>query len=152
SPSNWFRIPSRRPLILIASSVIAIGLVFGLWWFVLYKPDLQRGLIALSNAYRRERPVEERITGFGYAPWPDRRGEDPPDIDTVSLDLAERLLLDAVRRHPDSRSRSALGALYLAERKFDKARAQFEEALSKDPNSAAVHSNYGAALLELAKT
>jgi tetratricopeptide (TPR) repeat protein len=129
--------------------LLALGLVG--WRVFFYQSDVNKGLVALKSAYREQRPVEARLSGFDYAPLSETRGNEPLKIDQMSHDRAERILLDAVRDHPGPASYHALGQLYLAERKLDRALAQFEEALKTDSRNARLHSDIGAALLELGK-
>jgi tetratricopeptide (TPR) repeat protein len=129
--------------------LLCVGLVG--WRLFFYQSDVNKGLVALKSAYREQRPVEARLSGFDYAPLSETRGNEPGKVDQISHDRAERILLDAVQDHPGAASYQALGQLYLAERKFDKALSQFEEALKTDPRNARLHSDIGAALLELGK-
>jgi CHAT domain-containing protein/Tfp pilus assembly protein PilF len=147
----WWRRPALVPYFrLAAAAVIVVGLGIGIWRVFFYQSEVSKGIAALAQAYREQRPLEARISGFNYAPAANTRGEQAK-TDQVALDRAERILLDAVFEHPGSASHHALGRLYLAQQQFDKAIAQFEEALKADPNNAQLHNDYGAALLELGK-
>ncbi|MFN8001983.1 MAG: CHAT domain-containing protein [Acidobacteriota bacterium] len=68
---------------------------------------------------------------------------------------AERMVLDAYVEHPSPATRHALGKYYLADKQFDKAIEQFNEALKETPtsasNAAELHNDLGAALLEKSK-
>jgi CHAT domain-containing protein/tetratricopeptide (TPR) repeat protein len=143
----WNRSFSTPYLSMAAAAVIVVGIV-GIWWGFFYQSEVEKGMTALARAYRDERPLEARISGFGYAPLPDTRGNGLSKTDTVSLNLAERILLDEAQKQRTAAAYHALGRLYLAEKKFDHAFAQFEEALKRDPDNAQLHSDYGAALLE----
>lgn len=150
--SQWRQQLFASPYFRMASAaVIVLGLGFGIWRVFFFQSEVSRGSAALAKAYRIERPVEARITGLNYAPLADTRGSDQSQVDELSLNRAERILLDEVSDHPTSAAYHALGRFYLAESKFDKAIAQFEEALKGDPNNAQLHSDYGAALLEKGK-
>src|SRR5262249_51642403 len=151
--SVWWKRAFANPYLRIAAAaVIVFGLGLGIWRVFFYQSDVAKGMAALAKAYRAERPVEARISGLGYAPLNDTRGVEQPKVDELSLNRAERILLDEVSEHPSSAAaHHALGRFYLAERKFDKAIAHFDEALKGDANNAQLHSDYGAALLELGK-
>ncbi len=137
------------PSIKIAASILLIVCVgFGIYRVFFYQSQLSKGLAALDDAYHDKRPLEARISGFGYAPLSTTRGEDPKKMDYVARDRAERILLDATHDDPSSASHHALGKLYLAEQKLAQAIDQFEQALNLDPNNAQAHSDLGAALLE----
>lgn len=131
-----------------ASVLIVAGLGFGIWRTFFYQPDHNKGLIALQTAFREQRPIESRISGFDYAPT--QRGG-PERIDYLQRDRAASLLLNAVSDNPNTATHHALGKYYLAERQFDKAIDQFEAALRLGPDDAQVHSDLGAALLEKGK-
>jgi CHAT domain-containing protein/lipopolysaccharide biosynthesis regulator YciM len=139
------------PVLVAATILIVAGLGIAVWRGFFYQSDVDKGLVALNAAYREQRPIEARISGFNYAPLPNTRGTEQAKVDDVSLNRAERILLDEVSEHPTPAAHHTLARLYLAERKFDKAIIQFEEALKEDPNNAHLHSDFGAALLEKGK-
>lgn len=150
---NWRHTLFGTKLKVAAMLLLTLGLGLGSWRLFLQQSPVERGLASLRSAYRERRPVEERITGFDYAPLVELRGgEEEERVDTRARDRAELLLLDAVRERPGPDSRHALGRLYLSKRQFDKAIAQFEEALKDAPSNAQVHSDFGAALLERGKS
>jgi CHAT domain-containing protein len=152
SPSVWWKQAFSSPYLRMAgAAVIVIGLGLFIWRVFFYESEVEKGMSALAKAYRTERTVEARITGLGYAPMNITRGAEQSKIDELQLDLAERILLQEVTEHPSPASHHALGRFYLAARKFDKAIAQFDEALKGDRNNAQLHSDYGAALLEMGK-
>jgi CHAT domain-containing protein len=146
----WWRFLLTPSYVSIAALVIiTIGLSFGVWRIFFYESQTSKGLNALKQAYREQRPFEARISGFDYAPLPNTRGG-KPSIDKKYQDLAEKLLLESVIEKPDAEARHALGRLYLAKGEFDSAIAEFEEALKRRPTSAQLHSDMGVALLEKA--
>lgn len=133
-----------------ASVLIVLGSTIVFWRSSSSRPGVDKGLVALQAAFRDQRPVEARISGFNYAPVADQRGQTAAS-DYVQRDRAARLLFDAVSEDPRAETHHALGKYYLAERQFDKAIDQFEAALKLDPQSAQVHSDLGAALFEKGK-
>lgn len=135
-----------------AAVVITLSLGYVMWALLGRQSDVDRGMLALNEAYKKQRLVEARVSGINYAPTRELRGGEQPDINGSSRDRAERLLLDAAHYSPGPRSYHALGRLYLAERRFDKAIEQFELALAIEPGNAQLHSDTGAALLELGKS
>lgn len=146
TPPFW----SRRPVITYATLAAAVViLVIGgiVWRSSLRDSDLERGLIALNEAYRQQRPGEVRITGLEYAPALTTRGPGSDKFDYTARDRAERLLQDAAQQKTPA-ALHALGQLYLAERQYDKAIGQFEQALASAPEDARLHSDLGAALME----
>lgn len=150
-PSLWWPWAFPSPPLLVATVLlIVVGLSFGAWRLFVYQSDVDKGLIALGVAYRVERPVEVRLTGLGYAPLSNTRGNDQR-VDVTSRDRAERTLLDAANDHPGPASNHALGKLYLYEQQVDKAISKLEEALKGDPDNAGINNDLGAAWLERAK-
>ena len=108
-------------------------------------------MAALKEAYRDQRPVESRITEFGYAPPPPiTRGGEQEKFDYVARDRARALIQSEAAEHPGARSYHDLGRFYLAQHEFDKAIDQFENALKEAPNNAQIHSDLGAAYMERA--
>ncbi|MEK6285527.1 MAG: CHAT domain-containing protein [Acidobacteriota bacterium] len=146
--TGWNRAFSSPYLRMAAAAVIVLGLGLGIWRVVFYQSEVQKGIAALAQAFRDERPVEARITGLGRAPFNLTRSAVPARVDSVSLSRAEIILLNEVAEHPTPTGHHALGRLYLAKRSFDQAIDEFNEALKADATNAQVHSDYGAALLE----
>ncbi len=134
-----------------ALAVFLIVLGVGVWRAFIYRSQVDRGLIALNQAYRKERPLESRITGLVYAPYPETRGTNQSQVDSRARDLSGVLLLDAVSDKPSAPALHALGRFYLTQQEFDSAISQFVEALKSSPNNAQLHADLGAALLEQAK-
>lgn len=135
----------------IAAAVLVVfGLALGVWWRFFYQSDLNKGLLALQTAYREQRPVEARLSGFSYAPTIEQRGG-TEKVDYAQRDRAASLLLSAANDNPSAASYHALGKYYLAERQFDKAIEQFEAAQKLNPQDASLHSDLGAALFEQGK-
>jgi CHAT domain-containing protein len=132
-----------------ATLVLMIGVGFLVWRLFIYRSDVQQGLEALKIAYRLQRPVEARVSGFDYAPGPTRSNE--IRVDTVSRKRAERFLFDAEKDEPGPESYHALGLFFLTDKELDQAIEQFKKALALDPNGAQIHSDLGAALLEKGK-
>lgn len=141
----------RFYLPIAACVLVAIGLSLVVWKASSRPADLDEGLLALQNAFKEQRPIEPRISAFkSYAPAATRGPQ--RQADSVSLELAARLLLHASAEHPSAGTHHALGQYYLAVRRFDEAVKQFEAASSLDPQNAQIHSDLGAALLEQGKT
>lgn len=135
-----------------AAVLVIVGLGLAARQFFSRPSEVEEGLVALRSLYRERRPVESRISDFDYAPWSNTRGGgQEPAGDTLQRERAERLLLDAAHASPGRDTRHALGVLYLSRGEFDKAVAQFEEALKAAPDDARLHADLGAALLEQGK-
>ena len=141
----WWAAPSVR---IAASLVLMVGVGYLVWSIIPRQNNVDEGLLALRGAYRDERPVEARISGWQYAPAVSRRGEEK--VDYRERDRAASLLQTAVNDRREAASLQALGQSYLAAREFDKAIDQFEDAL-KLSNTAKIQSDLGAALLEKGK-
>lgn len=137
-------------LALAAILLVTAGLGFFIWPALYSQSDLDRGLVALNQAYREQRPVEARLSNLDYAPLPNQRGGELK-VNQVQQELAGRLLANAVADKPSAASHNALGQYYLTARQFDKAIDQFNAALALDPSNAQSHLNLGAAFLEKGK-
>lgn len=127
--------------------IVALSLGAGSWWWLVLRSPIHQGNAALKRAYRLQRPLEERISGFDYAPLAQLRGEKVIEVDDVARARAERLLLDAVFNTPTPSALHALGRFYLTEKKFQEARDQFARALQNDPNNAQLHNDQGVVLM-----
>lgn len=147
----WWRQLFASPAKIVAYALLIVGVAVASWLAFFRQSDVDKGLIALNDAYRQQRPVEARISQLDYAPFSVMRGAEPERVDSLARDRAERILLDAVHNKPGAESSHALGKLYLAKKDFDRAIAKFEEGLRADPNNAQIYADLGAALLEKGK-
>jgi CHAT domain-containing protein len=125
----------------------------GLWYFA-GSDRVSQGLAELRTAYLKQRPTEARLSALDYAPPLNTRGggTEQAEIDTTALDSAGLLLTAAVKEKPGVDSHRALGLYYASLRNFNKALAQFELGAAFDPAGAAFYADYGAVLLETART
>ncbi|MGZ8844355.1 MAG: tetratricopeptide repeat protein, partial [Pyrinomonadaceae bacterium] len=148
-PRSWAWAQSlfSSPLRLAVAAVIVVGVAFGIWRIYFHQSDVDNGLQALNAAYREQRPVESRISGLNYAPFPQTRGG-PERVDARARSRAEALLNNAVSESPNAVTHHAIGKVYLAKRNFDDAIREFDEALKSDPSKAQLCSDLGAAWLE----
>src|SRR5262249_42333374 len=138
SLGKWF-IPFSLPVPIAAAVAILVVAVVGAvtWRVFFYQSDLQKGLIALNESYRQERPVEARISNLSYAPFTPTRGE-PSKVNTLEQRRAEQLLSEAFSEKPDADAHHALGQMYLLQRQFDKAIEHLEQAKQTDANNAGI--------------
>jgi CHAT domain-containing protein len=139
----------RWKLAIVALIILSVGI--GTWRVMFYQPQVEKGLVALNQAYREQRPLEARITGLAYAPFVVSRGNQPEKFDYRERDRSASLLLGAASDNPTPTTIHALGRFYMTQREFDKAVNQFETALKSSPDNAQLHADLGAALLEQAK-
>ncbi len=154
SPGGWVRARSlfSSRYAIAAFTLFLIVIAFGVWRFTFYKSDLDKGLLALNDAYREQRPVESRISSLSYAPYPKTRGpNDPGRFDEVARTRAEAILGNAFNERPDDKTRHALGQVFLAKRQFDLAIQQFDAAVKAGSNNPKLFSDLGAAWLEKGK-
>ncbi|HKU75230.1 MAG TPA: CHAT domain-containing protein [Pyrinomonadaceae bacterium] len=137
-------VPAGIAVLLVA----VVGLII---WRVTVPNDLQKGLTALNQAYRQQRPVEARVSELDYAPFLNtRRGELQP-VDALQLNRAQRFLLDAEQERADAASYHALGKLFLLQKDAGKAIEYLERAAKGNTDNAQLYSDLGAAYLEKAK-
>ncbi len=135
-----------RTAAVTAMAVIAAVIV---WNLTHRNSDVDKGLLALNEAYKSYRPVEARVTGLSYATLNVTRG--PDSNSSRELDRSAALLQNAVAEDASPEALHALGRLYLLQKNFDKAIVQLQEALKKAPDDSRIHSDLGAALLEKGK-
>ena len=131
----------------IAFVVVGVGVVT---FKYISGPSLDHGLTALHRAYRDERPLESRISGFNYAPAQDPRGG-TSRVDPVQMDLATTIILGKASTEAGSDVQHAVGQYYLSQRKFDQAIDHLQRALTADPNNPQTQADLGTALLERGK-
>jgi len=144
---RWF-----NPYLAIAASLLFVVGGFYIWRLATNNARLNDGLTALQSAFRDERPLEARLSGFAYAPFPDLRGSPATQkIDQNELGRAELTLLDALKKNPTPAVHHGLGKVFLAKKEFDRAINEFDEALKNDPKNPQLYSDLGAAWLEKAK-
>jgi tetratricopeptide (TPR) repeat protein len=131
-----------------AYAVLVLMAGFGYWLLRPDESEVTTALTAMNRAYSEQRPLEARITGFNYAPFPKLLGGEQDKVDYVAVEPAERILLDAEKQGPDVAAQHALGRLYLARKKFDQAQITLNTALRLDPDNARIHSDLGVTLFE----
>ena len=136
---------------LAITAILISGLALGTWRLFLQPSLADKGRHSLQAALR-ESPTQARIAGFDWPPQQVTLGEQPDYIaDKTSFESAERYLLDAVTTQKSADAHYALGQFYLAKKDLDSAVEQFKQALEGMPKNARLHSDLGAALLEMAK-
>ena len=142
-------VPSRE-LKIAASILIVVGLAFGVWRLTKGDPDLElkKGMAALQDAYREQRPLEPRVSALAHAPFSTRRGPEVDNSMTDDLRRAELHLGQAVKDKPAPEVHHALGKVYLAQGRFDEAMKEFEGSLKGDQNNAQVYNDIGVAWLQ----
>lgn len=143
------RLLSSTPFKIAASVIFVVALGAGGWRTFIYRSDLDRGLVALKEAYKDQRPTRARISMLDYALPPNERG----GSDRVNGDAKRRaglFLQYAAEDAPSAASYHALGNHLLAAGQFDEALTQFTKALELDPNNARLQNDTGVALLEKA--
>lgn len=153
-PESWWRGVFSVPYLRLAMTVILLAVGLGGWqtYRFLRGPHLSKGMVALKEAYRNERPTESRISEWDYAPPPPTtRGPERDKFDYQALDRARALIQVEANENPSAKSYHDLGRLYLAETQYDKAIDQFQKALELDPTNAQLHTDLGAAQFELGK-
>lgn len=147
----WARIFSNSYLRMAASIIIVAGLGLGIYRGFFYESAVGRGLSALQAAYPKDRPVQARLTGWGYRGFSETRGGGSLNLDRVNHDRAEAILRDEFARHPGAVSNHALGVFFLVSKEFDKAIDNLRKAVESEPLNAQYRSDLAAALLEKAK-
>ena len=148
---KWFNPFSLSPSVAVAVGIVIVAVVGAVTWRAFfYQSDLQKGLVALNESYRQERPIETRISNLTYAPFRPTRG-DTGMVNSLEQRRAEELLYEAFSEKPDADAHHALGQMFLLQRQFDKAIEHLEQAKRADPNNAGIYADLGAAYLEKGK-
>jgi hypothetical protein len=138
----------RIPLQIAASLIVVAGLAYAFWPG---KPaEFNRGIADLRAATQNRRPVQSRLSGLDYAPFPQTRGTEV-NPQQERLRLAELNLKAALEKDPTPEVHHALGQTHLAQGKFDEAITHLSQALAKTEAKAQVYSDLGAAWMEKAK-
>jgi tetratricopeptide (TPR) repeat protein len=140
-------VPSKE-LRIAASILIVFGLAFGLYQLTRRESELDKGLAALRDAYREQRPIEPRISILPYSNYSKTRGAPAESSMKDDLRRAELHLVEAVKNRPTPEAHHALGKVYLAQGRSDEAIREFQEALQASPNNAQIYNDLGAASLE----
>ena len=134
-----------------AIAFIAVGVGTVGLRFYFSGPSLAEGLNALNNAYRQERPLDSRISGFNYAPVADQRSGGVPKFDSTQKELATTIILSKDSTGAGADVHHAIGQYFLSGRRFDEAIERFQKSLTLDPNNARAQTDLGTAFLERGK-
>jgi CHAT domain-containing protein len=124
----------------------------GLFWYLTAASKVDDGLASLKAAYRGQRPTEARLSAFDYAPLIITRGGEAGPVDSMALDKAGLLLINAVQEKPGPESYRALGLYYASLHDLDKALEQFDKGAAFAPTDTQFFADHGAVLLEAAKS
>ncbi len=140
----------RQPAYAGAFAILIIAIIgFSIYFF---RDRSSSELAQLQSIYQKERPVETRISEFGYAPLNIVRGQNEDQENINKLRRIENTLLEAVAKDPTAENRRALGIFYLTQRKFTDAIRELENAARLDGKNAKIRNDLGSAYFELAKT
>jgi len=140
-----------RTYVVMAIAIVGIALSA----FVLLKGMVggsaaDEGLEHLYASFGEKRPLESRISDFGYAEFQQTRGENQgpegfPDETGI-------LILKAAASNPDNpKALHAVGKYYLSKHEYEKANSSFEQTARIDPDNSQLQSDWGASLLEMSK-
>jgi CHAT domain-containing protein/cytochrome c-type biogenesis protein CcmH/NrfG len=146
---SQFRFSS--PTLGVVTLLVVAVIGFGIWRGIFYQSDLDKGLIALNEAYSEQRPTEARISNINYASFIRTRSNDPKPVNEFQRRRAEVFLTNALDKNPNADSYHALARLYLLQQQPVKAIEYLEQARQADPKSPRIYADLGAAYLEKAK-
>jgi CHAT domain-containing protein/tetratricopeptide (TPR) repeat protein len=138
---------SPRAAMAMTLLLVAVAGVI-IWRVAFFKSDLQKGLMALNDAYRKERPIEARVSTLDYAPFVLTRGDEPVPVNSFELDRARQFLSNAEKDRADADSAHALGKLYLLQKEYDRSIQYLERAAKTDSKNPQIYADLGAAYLE----
>lgn len=143
----WMLRPTWQPL--TAASLIAFTAL--IWILFIRQSDSDRGLDMLHAAYAQERPVQARLTGFGYGTYRAPHSAEPVKFYNDQRDEAFRLILRQVNKEKSAEAYQALGQIYLAYNDPYEAVQRFELALQQNPRDAKLRNDLAVALMERGK-
>lgn len=147
-PRNFFSTFFSTPIPVAICFLIIAGLSgFFIWNNFLSESENEIALLSLNKAFKNERPLESRITGFEYAPKSDTRGNEETSVNKLELENAELLVRKNVRENPNAENLHALGRIYLAKREFDRAIEELEKAEKLNEKDAQIQNDLGVAYL-----
>lgn len=150
-PARWKQLVSSPYWGLAAAALVVIVIGIVVWPLIFPGTGASEATAALREAYRAQRPVESRITGFDYAPIAVTRGENPGKGNNLEHDRAKLMLLSEAQKHPGAEVYHALGEVYLAELNFDQAIEYINRAIQLNDSDPGFFSDLGAAYLEKGK-
>jgi CHAT domain-containing protein len=142
----FFRSPVYAGGFALLLIVALIGAIF------LFRSPKNDELASLKNIYRKERPVEPRISGFDYAPMNVTRGENKDDADKNKLKVEELKFRQAVADNPNAENHHTLGVFLLTQKDFAEALKELQNAVKSDEKNSKFHNDTGSAYLGLAET
>lgn len=139
--------PIWQPL--AAVSICILGAL--IWVALFYKSPITKSLNDLYAAYAQGRPVEGRLTGFGYATY---RAEQSGQIvapDRRKRDKAFGVIIGLADEDGTPAAYHALGTIYLTDKDFNEAVRYFNLALRQNADDAKLHNDLAVALMEREK-
>lgn len=139
----------RQPKYAAAFAALLVAVLISAVY--LFRTPNRDELAELRAIYQRERPIETRISEFGYAPLAQLRGA-PETREKNRLRQIENSLLEHTEQTPNAQTHHSLGIFYLTQQKYADAIKELDSALKLDDRSARIHNDLGAAYFELAKT
>jgi tetratricopeptide (TPR) repeat protein len=150
-PGPWRRAASNPYVRMAASLVLVAGVALLVYRAFFYQSEVDKGLAVLKSAYPADRPIQARLTTWGYGAFRETRGGSPVNESHVNHDRAEVILQDEFARDPNPQSRHALGLLLLTDRRFEEAINHLRTATESEPKNAQYRSDLAAGLLEKSK-
>lgn len=140
----------RQPLYAGGLALVVVAVMIAS--FFLFRAENRDELANLKDIYRKERPVEPRLTNFEYAPLSVTRGENRDDASKNALELEKTKFLKAVVDDPNAVNFHTLGVFYLTQQDYRSAIENLEKAVKLAENTSAFHNDLGSAYFELAKS
>lgn len=138
------------PAVLTTATALLVVAVSGLSWWLFFQSNPRSGINALKEAYRQERPLEGRITGFPYAQFPGA-SKSSSRINTARMQAADKAFRDLAGKEQTPAALHAQGKYLLTKKSFDEAVKTLESGSKADPSNAALHIDLAVALLERGK-
>ncbi|MGE0883607.1 MAG: hypothetical protein AB7P14_08695 [Blastocatellales bacterium] len=137
------------PVLTALAALLVVGLG-GLGWWMFFQTNLSLGVNALKDAYRQERPLEARITGFPYAQFPGA-SQTSLQVNSARLQAADKAFRELAGKDKSPGSLHAQGKYQLTKKNFDEAIKNLEAGSNAAPDNVALHIDLAVAFLERGK-
>ncbi len=137
------------PVLTAVAALLVVG-VGGFGWWMFFQSNLSSGVNALKDAYRQERPLEARITGFPYAQFPGA-SKSSPQVNSARLNAADKAFRELAGKEQTPNSLHAQGKYYLTKKNFGEAIKKLEAGSMAAPTNVALHVDLAVAFLERGK-
>jgi len=145
---GWRGLFSMPALSYALMILVVMGLGYGVWQIGFNRAgDVETAMLA----YKGDRPFESRMVGSDYTQFSEKRGDEPPQGESIERRRARRMVEQAAADDRTAQSLHALGKVRFLEKDLPNAINAFQEAARLGPVTAGLMSDLGAAQMEAAE-